>query len=149
MPLQQLTMNSDYLERPINSLPQKRNRNLPRAILVSSTRPTAKSAPQANSFFRTKPAPQAKSFSPAKISQAKSIPKFSNDILVRKGSNVTTNPHKSMGNAFPRQLKGFGHFDPELKPFSKTRKFADFSAGEEVRTGRKFSVKDQSHQSSL
>lgn len=149
MPLQQLTMNSDYSERPINPLPQKCNRNPPRAILVSSTRPTAKSAPQVNSFFRAKPAPQAKSFSQAKFSQAKSIPHSQNDTLVPRSSTVTTNPRKTMGNAFHRQLKGFGHFDPELKPFSKTRKFADFSAGEEVRTGRETAIKNQSHQSSL
>lgn len=54
-----------------------------------------------------------------------------------------------MDNGFHRQLKGFGHFDPQLKAFSKTRKFADFSAGEEVRMGREISTKNRSHQSSL
>lgn len=54
-----------------------------------------------------------------------------------------------MDNGFHRQLKRFGHFDPQLKAFSKTRKFADFSAGGEVRIGREISTKNRSHQSSL
>lgn len=150
MPLQQLTMNSDYSERPINPLPQKRNRNPPRAILVSSTRPTAKSVPQVNSFFRAKSAPNAKPFSQAKpFPQAKSIPPSSNDTLVPRSSTVSTHSRLTMGNGFHRQLKGFGPFDPKLKPFSKRRKFADFSAGEEVRMSREISIKNQSHQSSL
>lgn len=41
-----------------------------------------------------------------------------------------------MGNVFQHQLRGYGPFHPELKPFFKTRKFADFSAGEEVTLGR-------------
>lgn len=42
-----------------------------------------------------------------------------------------------MGNAFQRQLKSYGHLGPGLKPLSKSpRKFAEFSAGEEVVMGR-------------
>ena len=39
MPLQRLSIDADYSERPINPLPQKSTRNPPRAILVSSSRP--------------------------------------------------------------------------------------------------------------
>ena len=88
MPLQRLTMNSDYSEGSeslINPLPQKSNRNPPRAILISSSRTTANSAPQ-----------------------AKSIPQFSNNVLVPKNSTATTNPRNSMGNAFQRQPKSYG-----------------------------------------
>lgn len=110
MPLQQLTMNSNYSERPINPLPQKRKRNPPRAILVSSTRPTANSAPQVNYFFRAKSAPNARFFSQAKpFPQAKSIPPPSNETLVPRSSTVTTHSRLIMGNVFHLQLKGFGH----------------------------------------
>lgn len=129
MPLQRLTMNSDYSEGSeslINPLPQKSNRNPPRAILISSSRTTANSAPQ-----------------------AKSIPQFSNNVIVPKNSTATTNPRNSMGNAFQRQPKSYGHFDPELMSFSKTRKFADFSVGEEVEMGREIAVTSHSHQASL
>lgn len=41
-----------------------------------------------------------------------------------------------MGNIFQRQLGNHGHFDPERKLFFKTRKFGEFSAGEQVAMGR-------------
>lgn len=105
MPLQRLTMSSDYSQRPIDLLPQNRNRDPPRAIIVSSNRPTAR------------PVPQLSKIDP-------------------KTSTGTTHPRQPTGNAFQRQLEIYRHFDPELEPFFKTRKFAEFAAGEEVTMGR-------------
>ena len=56
-----------------------------------------------------------------------------------------------MGNVFQRQLGSFGHFNPDLKPFLKTRKFEEFSAGEEVPMGRTTvpTLTSQAHQPNL
>lgn len=103
-------MKSDYSsQRPINPLPQQRYRSPPRATLISSTRNTVSNP----------------------------VPKLSNKILVPKTSTGIIHPRQPMGNAFQRQLKSYGHLGPGLKPFSKSpRKFAEFSAGEEVVMGR-------------
>lgn len=91
----------------MNPLPKQRNRSPPRAILISSTQTTAN----------------------------KPIPKLTNKILVPKTSTGTTHPRQPKGKTFQWQLKSYGQY-PVLKPFSKTRKFAEFSAGEQVAMGR-------------
>lgn len=117
MPLQRLTMSYDYAQRPINPLPQKLNRNPPRAIRISSTRAAANSVIQPTSIFP-------------------------------KSSTAITHRLQPVGNVFQRQLGGYGHFNPELKPSLKTRKFGEFAAGEDVTMGRATvsTLTNQAHQ---
>lgn len=65
-----------------------------------------------------------------------SVPQHSNDTLVPKSSPGIPHICKPMGSFFQQQMENCGPFDPELKRIAKTRKFAEFSAGEEVATGR-------------
>ena len=109
MPLQRLTMSSDYSQRPINPLPLPYKRQPPSAMLIASTRPTT---------------------------PAHSMPMFINSPLLRS----TRKPHplrpRTIGDELERRLESYGYYDDALKFNFKTRKFADFSAGEEVTMGR-------------
>lgn len=90
-------MSSDYSHRPIDSLPQKPNPNPPRAILVSSTRTTGNPV----------------------------SPLYNHTLLVPKTSPDIAHIRKPIDNGIQSQLESYGHFDPELKPLVKTRKFAE------------------------
>lgn len=120
MHLQQFTISSDYSHRPIDSLHQKPNPNPPRAILVYSTRTTGNPV----------------------------SPLYNHTLLVPKTSPDIAHIRKPMENGIQSQLQSYRHFDLELKPLVKTRKFAEFSVGEEVAIGRTTSL-SQSHHPNL
>lgn len=106
MPLQRLAMGSDYSESLIDPLRQKSTRNPPRAVLISSNRT---------------------------IKPATSFPLFSNSPFRLLGHKSNPpRPCALLREISQRQLAGYGHFTPGLNFKSKTRKFADFSADEEV-----------------
>ena len=109
MPLQRLTMSSDYSERLINPLSPAYKPQPPRAIIIASTRPTT---------------------------STNSMPMFFNSPLLLS----TCKPHpfrpRTMGGDFQRRLESYGYSDDALKFNFKTRRFADFSAAEEVTMGR-------------
>ncbi|MCJ1345891.1 hypothetical protein MMC31_004100, partial [Peltigera leucophlebia] len=106
MPLQRLTMEADYLERPIYPLRQRSTPNPPRAVLISSTRPK-KPANPGFAFFKT----------PLRIPPRNS-PARRGSVLVCGG--------------IQGRLAGFGPFHPGLNFKAKTRKFEDFSVDGEV-----------------
>lgn len=109
MPLQRLTMSSDYTERLINPLRQKSDRISPRAILIASTPPTT---------------------------PVTSIPAFFNSPLLRSMSKPHPFRPRTIGDDFERRLESYGYYDHALKFEFKTRKFATFSADEEAAMGR-------------
>lgn len=110
MPLQRLAMGSDYSERLIDPLRQKGTRNPPLAILTSSNRKT-KTATTFPMFFKSSLRLPARNPNPH------------GPCALQRGSSQT-------------RLAGYGHFNPGLKCKSKTRKFSEFCAGEEVIMGR-------------
>lgn len=110
MPLQRLTMNSDYSERLIRPLPPKSNRNPPRAILISSTRASK---------------------------SASSFPAFSNSSLLPPARTANLRRPKMIEEIFQQRMRSYGPYNPGLNLQSKTRKFADFSADEDVTMARR------------
>ncbi len=111
MPLQRLAMGSDYSERLIDPLRQKSTRNPPLAILTSSNR-------------RTKPATTFHLF-------------FNSSLRLPARNPNLHGPSGLLRETSQRQLAGYGHLNSGLNFKSKTRKFADFSADEEVTMGRR------------
>lgn len=117
MPLQRLVMGSDYSERLIDPLRQKSTRNPPLAILTSSNR---------------------------RVKAAITFPMFPRSFLRLPARNLNPQgPSLLSRESSPTRLASYGHFHPgydhfhpglNLKP--KSRKFADFSADEEVIMGR-------------
>lgn len=105
MPLQRLTMSSDYSQRPINPLPLPSKGQPPRAILIASSRPTT---------------------------PANSMPIFFNSGLLHSARNPHPFQPITIGNKFQRRLESYGYYDDAPKFNFKTRKFEDFSAGEEI-----------------
>lgn len=108
MPLQSFTINADYTERLIHPLRQRSTRDLPRAVLISSTRLTTP-ANSVSTFFNAPLSHQAHTLPP------------------RRGSVLG-------GESFQRRLASYGPFHPGLQIKSKTRvrKFADLSIDGEV-----------------
>ncbi|MCJ1346470.1 hypothetical protein MMC31_004687 [Peltigera leucophlebia] len=106
MPLQRLTMEVDYSERPIYPLYQRSTHNPPRAVLISSTRPK-KPANPGFAFFNT----------PLRVPPRNS-PARRGGVLVCGG--------------IQGRLAGIGPFHPGLNFKGKTRKFEDFSVDGEV-----------------
>ncbi len=106
MSLQRLAMGSDYSERLIDPLRQKSTRNPPLAVLISSNRT---------------------------IKPATSFPLFPDSSLRLPGRNPNPRrPCALLRESSQRRLAGYGHFNPRLNLKSKTHKFADYSAEEEV-----------------
>lgn len=95
-------MNADYSERLIHPLSQRSTRNPPRAVLLSSTRPTA----PANSGFKF----------------------FSSYLHVPTHNPVSA----LLGQGIQGRLAGYGPFHSGLKFKAKTRKFAEFSVDGDV-----------------
>lgn len=114
MPLQRLTMASDYSERLIDPLRQKSTRNPPRAVLISSNR-RIKPATSFPLFFKSPFRLPARNPNPRRPS-----------VVLRESSQ--------------RWLAGYGHYHPGLDFKSKTRKFADFSADEKVEIVREIPI---------
>lgn len=102
MPLQRLTIDADYLVRPINPLPQRSTRNPPRAILVSSLRPKEPT----NSVFGL----------------------FNSSFRLQPRNTLPCHGSVLVGKGIQRRVPLF----PGLKAKSPIRKFEEFSIDGDV-----------------